>query len=351
MKRSSFFVAVGAILILTGQGCTGSNPATGPDGGVFKTKNAESVWTQLKALQSGTKVGSIANVGTVSGAVDPQDPSTLYVGTTENGVLYTLDGGESWQLAKGMSVGRIAAIAVDPKDKCTVYATRSNQVFKTETCSRDWNQVYFDPRTDKRFTTLIVDWYNPKTVYAGTSDGDIVRSTDGGASWRVVHRVDGVSITMLTMDPRDSRTVYAATNGSGIGKTTDGGQTWTMIRQPFQDFDFARRPVMVVVDPSLANTVYNVSKYGLLRSDDGGATWSALKLPTPPGTVDIRAFAIHPTDSRQLVYATDSSIVWSVDGGQTWTPKKLPTARGASFLLYDKAAEPSLFLGAAPPKQ
>ena len=250
-----------------------------------------------------------------------------------------------------MTIGRIAAIAVSSKDKCTVFAARSNQIFKTENCSRDWNQVYFDPRTDKRFTSLVVDWYNPRIVFAGTSDGDIVRSEDGGTSWRVVHRVDGVAINTLAMDPRDSRTLYAATNGSGIGKTSDGGQTWTMIRQPFQDFDFARRPVAVVVDPSLANTVYNVSKYGLLRSDDGGVTWTALKLPTPPGTIDIRAFAIHPKDSRQLVYATDASVVWSVDGGQTWTPKKLPTTRGVSFLLYDKAADPTLFFGAAPPKQ
>jgi photosystem II stability/assembly factor-like uncharacterized protein len=350
VTRYAFLASVCALFLL-GQGCLGSKPAAGLDGGVYRTHDNGVQWKQLKILNLGSKLGSIADLGTVSMAVDPEDPLAVYVGTTENGLIYSLDGGESWMPAKGLSIGRVNAIAIDPKDKCTVYAASANQIFKTTNCSRDWNRAFFDPRTDKVFTALAIDWFNSNILYAGTSEGDLFRSDDGGSSWRVSQRVDGVRINTISIDPRDSRMVYVATNGSGVLKTKDGGATWERIVQQLQDYDSARRPSRVVLDPKVAGVVYNVSKYGLLRSDDAGATWKPLTLPTPAGSVDIKAFVIHPKDSRLLIYATDTSIVFSIDGGATWTPKKLPTTRGVSSLIYDSSADPSLYLGVAPQKK
>jgi hypothetical protein len=62
----------------------------------------------------------------------------------------------------------------------------------------------------------------------------------------------------------------------------------------------------------------------------------------------MKAMAVHPKDPNRLVYATDKAVIWSIDGGQTWTTKKLPTSRGAAYMTYDGADQPSLFLGAAP---
>jgi photosystem II stability/assembly factor-like uncharacterized protein len=337
-------------LVLLGQGCTGTpKTAVGPDGGIFRTADGGDTWRQLQIINDGSKRGSIAGVGIVTLVVDPQDVNTIYAGTVENGVMFSNDAGDSWQPARGLTVGRVNAVAVDAKDKCTVYATIANQIMKTTTCSRDWTRIYYDPRTDKSFTTLVSDWYNPSIVYAGTNDGDILRSDNAGESWRVVHRVEGIRINQLVMDPRDSRVLYGATQGSGLVKTTDGGQTWIGIRKEFEAFDNARRPNLVVLDPSNANRVYTISKYGILKSDDGGSTWTALQLPTPPGTVEMKAMAVHPRDAKRIAYATTKAVIWSVDGGTTWTTKKLPTSRGAAFMLYNTAQTPALYLGASPP--
>lgn len=351
--RSAWFVAPLMVLALMGQGCFGGSTqtATGPDGGIFRTKDGGENWLQLKILNTGSKQASIQNVGIASMAADPQDPKALYAGTVENGIIYTLDGGDSWQPATGLTTGRVNAIAVHPKDKCIVYAARANQIMKTDNCSRDWMQIYFDPRTDKQFTTIVVDWFNPNAIYAGTSDGDIVKSENGGSAWRVIHRVDGIRINQLAMDPRDSRILFGATDRNGLVKTTDGGQSWTQIRQELDAFEGARRANIVVIDPSVANRIYTVSRYGILQSDDLGNTWTGLKLPTPPDTVDMKAFAVNPRNARMLVYATDKAVIWSEDGGNTWTPKKLPTSRGAAALVYDMAASnPALYLGALAPK-
>lgn len=349
---SRYTLLVGGLtaLVLLGQGCGGGSTKTaGPDGGIYRTSDGGDTWRQLQVINIGSKRASIANMGIVTMAVDPQDPKTVYAGTVENGVIFSTDGGESWQPATGLSVGRVNAIAVDIKDKCTVYATLANQIMKTTTCARDWTRIYYDPRTDKSFTTLVSDWYNPQVVYAGTNDGDILRSENAGESWRVVHRVEGIRINQLVMDPRDSRILYGATQGSGIVKTVDGGQTWTSIRKQLEAFENSRRTNLIVLDPNNANRLFTISKYGILKSDDGGAVWTALKLPTPPGDVDMKAMAVHPKDPKRIVYATNKAVIWSVDGGQTWTSKKLPTARGAAFMVYDKAEMPSLYLGASPP--
>ncbi len=351
--RSLLYVATPILaLALMGQGCGGSatKTATGPDGGVFRSKDKGVAWSQLKTLNVGPKQGSIANVGVATIAIDPQETKAVYVGTELNGIVYSLDGGESWEPATGLSTGRVPAITVDPKDKCTIYATRENQVFKTTNCSRDWTAVYFDPRNLK-FTALIVDWFNPKVLYAGTSEGDIVKSENAGATWRVVTRFAYNKINQLAFDPHDSRTIYVATSRDGLAKTTDAGDTWTPITKELKEFSGAANANSVTPDPSIANRVYTISKYGILQSNDGGTSWTAVKLPTPSGTVDIKAFAVNPKDSKELVYATNSAVIWSSDEGQTWTPRKLPTARGASMILYDPAstaAASTIFLGTLP---
>lgn len=339
-------------LVLFGQGCFGggSSTPTGPDGGVWKTIDRGQTWVNKRALVQGAKVtANAASLGVVTMVFDPQDPAAIYLGTTENGLVYTLDAGESWQNAKGLTTGRINAVAVDPKNKCTVYATRANEIFKTETCGRDWNRLFFDAQTTKVFTQLIVDWFNPTILYAGTSEGDIFKSVDSGVSWQISKRVEGTRINHIVMDPRDSRLVYAGTQGDGIWKTNDGGTTWTSIKQQFGDeFREARRVTQVTLDPKNSNIVYVVSKYGIIRSEDQGQTWKALNLTSPPGTISISALAIDPLDSKKMVYLGSNSITYTVDGGVTWTGKKLPTTRAGSALLIDPKNSNTIYMGTVP---
>lgn len=346
MKRIALLSVVGA-LVLMGAGCSTGSSSSAPDGGIFTTSNLGGAWTQLTVLNQGAKVGSIGNVATVSTAFDPQEATTMYVGTTQNGLLMTLDGGQSWQQARGLTSGQVTSIAVDPQDKCTVFVARLNQLLKTETCGRDWGQVYYDPRTTQQYTSVVIDPSNPKTVYAGNVDGDILRSEDGGASWRVLYRADA-RINMITIDRRSPQTLYIATNGAGVLKSTNRGEAWTEIRAQLDGFDGSRRPIGVYIDPSNSNTIFHVSRNGILRSTDGGSTWLALSLPTPSAQTNIRAFALHPRNPSLLVYATETSVVFTDDLGQTWTPKKLPTSRSASFLVFDAAAQSNLYLGTIP---
>jgi photosystem II stability/assembly factor-like uncharacterized protein len=354
MNRRFLLLAPLFALSLMGAGCFGIGGSSTPsvsDGGVFRTRDEALKWEQLKVLNLDTQIGSTVELGTVSVSLDPQDPNTVYVGTSENGLIYTTNNGQSWQLSAGLSKGKINGIVVDAKDRCTVYALRANQLQKTTTCGREWGEVWSHPRATTVITSIVGDWYNPKTLYIGTSDGDILRSDDGATTWRPMHRIDNTQINDLKIDPKDSRVIYAATNGAGIAKSIDGGATWIDIRQQLQEFQYARTPKLLVLDPNTKDRIYHISKYGLLVSDDAGATWRAVTLPTAPQDTEISSFIVNPKDPKILVYSTKTALVMSKDGGTTWASKKLPTTRGVSWMTYSREEKPALLLGAIPLKK
>ncbi len=339
-------------VVLFGQGCFGggTTTSTGPDGGVWKTSDHGVTWTNKRALVQSAKVSAAAaNFGIVTMAFDPQDTSTLYAGTVENGLVFSLDGGDSWQPVKGLTAGRVNAVAVDSKNKCTLYVARVNEIYKTETCGRDWNKIFFDPRTDKVFTQLLVDWFNPTILYAGSSEGDIFKSVDAGTSWQAIKRVEGTRITQLVMDPRDSRVVYVGTQGDGLWKTLDAGMTWSQVKKQFgETYSDARRITQIVLDPKVANVVYLVSKYGIMKSDDQGETWKGMNLTAPPGSIVINSFAIDPMDPKKMVFTGVNALAYTSDGGVTWTAKKLPTTQVGSVLLIDPKNTNTIYLGTMP---
>ena len=88
------------------------------------------------------------------------------------------------------------------------------------------------------------------------------------------------------------------------------------------------------------------SKYGLIRSKDGGASWEPLTLLTKAGSVEIDSLALDPKNANRLYYGTASTFYKSEDGGATWSTKKLPTSRAGAALLVDAGDSNVVYLGA-----
>ena len=351
-SKFRFFLPFTAVILL-GQGCFGGQQTAGPDGGVWKTPDRAETWEQKRALVTGAKVtADAALISVFDLEMDPQDRKAIYLGTGEQGMMMSLDSGDSWRKVTSLGQQAVRAVAVDAKDKCTVYAASQNKIYKTDNCTRDWKQVFYDPRTDKVMTDVTVDWFNSLIVYAGTSDGDILKSEDGGKSWKIVKRVDGTPISTIVISPHDSRLVFVGTQGSGVWKTLDGGRTWLEIRKQFGDeLRDARRVTQLVLDPKNENRIYLVAqKAGIIRSDDQGENWVALNLPAPPGSFTINALAVDPRDPNTLVFTGPTTFTISSDAGNTWTAKKLPTTSAGTKLLIDPQ-DSTIFLGTRPQQQ
>ncbi len=134
-----------------------------------------------------------------------------------------------------------------------------------------------------RVTAIAVDPSDSKHVLVGSAAGGVWETRDTGKTW--APRTDDqptLSIGALAFDPSDPSRVYAGTGegnseyaqlGQGILRSTDGGATWTVIAQEvFAGVGFYR----LVVDPRDGNRLLVATTGGAAISPDAGATWSLL---------------------------------------------------------------------------
>ena len=165
---------------------------------------------------------------------------------------------------------------------------------------------------------LAVDPTNRMSVLAGTSDGSLLRSTNGGGAWTEVHS-DRSAVTTISFSPLTARLVLAGMRGTGAVVSRDGGATWSgtagLEGRNVHVFAFATTLVAAGTDR------------GVFVSGDG-LTWNQSGL-SDRGVNALAAEAIHPP--IRLVAGTDipSSggslpLYQSVDGGASWTQLNPP---------------------------
>ena len=146
-------------------------------------------------------------------------------------------------------------------------------------------------------------------IYAGTDDGLIQITEDGGASWRKAGPLPAVPDTAFVADIEASRTdantVYAAINNHKAGdykpyliKSTDRGRTWTSISGNLPE----RGSVWTVVEDHVAGgLLFAGTEFGLYVTVDGGKRWTQMRGGLP--TTQIRDIAIQQREN-DLVVAT-----------------------------------------------
>lgn len=344
MKKILTLGSILSVLLLTGQGCIslGGPTAAGPLG-TFRSADKGETWVQVNNYPTAQGVKNLAGVKVYNTFTDPSDPNALYLATRGQGLFFTYNKGDIWQSAGATLANKfIYAVAVDPKDKCTVLASDGPRIYKSTDCNRTWTLVYTDDRTGERVVSIAFDYGNSKNIYAALLSGEVLQSVDAGASWRMIKnfaasltQYPAVNLQYLATDPLKPGRIYAAQSKTGLARSDDGGATWTDLSAGFTGFTDSLSFYRLVLHPTEKDIVFWVSKYGILRSNDAGKTWADLKLLTPPGSVNIYALAISPKNSKEMYYVgtvlgvgdqpSRSTFYKTVDGGGNWLTKKLPT--------------------------
>jgi photosystem II stability/assembly factor-like uncharacterized protein len=176
-------------------------------GGPGKAQAHPNVWTS-----SGPEGGYVGVV-----AIDPQKPRIL------SGVFKSTDWGETWRPARrGLTDLSIPALAIDPQTPTTLYVGTSPSSFRKPfdlAFRSDDGGASWRPATsglDIRVNALIVDPRRPGTVYAGTYNG-VFQSSDGGDSWSALNAgLNGFVVDALAIDPRPPGALYAGTRSGGV---------------------------------------------------------------------------------------------------------------------------------------
>jgi hypothetical protein len=153
------------------------------------------------------------------------------------------------------------------------------------------------------------------TIWAGTDDGLMHVTRDGGANWTDVtpptlRAWDKVS--QVDASHHDVETAYIAVNAirrddmkPHIFRTRDGGGSWTEITNGLPDDG----PVNVVrEDPKQPGLLFAGTERSVYFSADDGDTWNPLRLNLPPSSM--RDLVIHDND---LVVGTHGRSIWILD--------------------------------------
>jgi hypothetical protein len=245
-------------------------------------------------------------------SVDPQQPDTLYLGSSQ-GVFKSIDGARSWrQRTDGIpfTIGEadVGRVAVDPHRSNVLYVGGLG-VFKSVDGGDSWTFVqngiplgYFPPAYGFAFDPRDTD-----VVYLATYR--LFKTTNGGELWMPSDQNLPGPVYAIAVDAADPDMVHAGT-ADGLFLSFDAGATWS------RD-DLAGRAVFGVLQhPASPSILYAVTDAGLFRRA-GGGLWTALPTPFPPGS--IHEVSLAASDPQTLYAATGAGVFRSRDGGASWS--------------------------------
>lgn len=170
--------------------------------------------------------------------------------------------------------------------------------------------------------SLARDPSDPSRVYAGTADGILYVSTDAGASWSRLEPgfpLRGASIDDIVV--ADDGTVDVGfwrldDEGGGLYRSTDRGRTFERIGAGLEG-EAVRGIARAPSDPT---TFVAVTKTGVFRSADGGASFSRMSPAGHAALQIVGSVAIDPRNAAR-VYVGTARLAWTTgDGGRSWTP-------------------------------
>ncbi len=157
-------------------------------------------------------------------------------------------------------------------------------------------------------------------LWAGTDDGNLQLSLNGGGKWsNVAANLPGLPpdfrVSAIEPSNRDAAVAYIAVERHMLDdmqpyifKTTNRGATWTRIDKGIPRFGFVWAVREDLNNPGL---LYAGTEIGIFASFDGGANWVPLNLKNLPN-VAVRDIAIHP-ESNDLLIATHGRGLWALD--------------------------------------
>jgi photosystem II stability/assembly factor-like uncharacterized protein len=283
-------------------------------------------------------------------AFDPDAPELVYGGTYQGNIsTWSRTSREQKSIKEypelGLSIAPKdskyrynwnAPIITSPHDRATVYHA-GNVVFKTTNQGINWTIVSPDltknevekhgpggaPYTNEAaggenyntLTALVESQHEEGVLYAGSDDGLLHITKNGGESWENITPPgikDGI-INSIDISQHNPATAYVVIMryksmdlNSHIFKTNNYGQTWTKIVKGLNDPNgFAR---VVRADKKQQGLLYAGTETGLYVSTDDGAFWQRLKLNLP--VVAINDLIIQDND---LVAATSGRGFWILD--------------------------------------
>jgi len=319
----------------------------GGDGGIFKSTDQGESWIQLDAEKGEgdekTKI-KISGLNIYDIEIYPGDSKIIFAGTQGKGFIKSFDSGNSWQrLPRGSwgASGDILNIAIDAKNPQHLYLAsyfgNRGRILKSENSGESFKEVFVAHADKVRVLQVEVDGYDSSIVFASTSDGLFLQSSDSGQSWKIIKNFEeGIQKFMIC--PKDSREIYLFLEKRGLFKTADKGLTWKDIGPNLEKL-YSRYKLGKIqelsIDSLLPNLIYVGAGSKLFRSYNKGEDFEEITSFIVGKDYQISTILIDFADSFRIYIGGGAQLYKSADGGKQWVVKKLNTNRDIKVLKID----------------
>lgn len=227
---------------------------------------------------------SLEGVGARAIAFDPKDPDTVYVGTDDDGIFKSSDGGSTFDRLSGSFHPRITSLAISPVDGAIYAGTEPSSLFVSRDEGESWRELEglknlpsaptwsFPPRPwTSHVRSLALSHTDPNLIVAGIELGGIVRSSDSGETWQDQRPGAVADCHSLATHPEHPSAIFEA-GGTGFAESEDFGESW---RESADGLEM-RYAWGLAIPPDDPETIYISAASGPMRAHGKGFTDAAI---------------------------------------------------------------------------
>lgn len=266
-------------------------------------------------------------------AEHPTDPNILYVISATGGVYKTIDAGESFiQVNQGLpqdADGYVRSIAINPYNpNVLLVGTNNAGLYRTDNGGSSWSRVGAGTISDLKIADVVFSEDLSNTVFCLGRYGGFYKSTDGGITWLASNQ--GINLPVITgggfiniaLDPSNPSNLYIGAKSKNarpypIYRSTDGGASWRVLAWwpiiypdncPYQSVNSFGEATNIAVHPTNSNIIYATYNWGILKSENATA-------PYIPGNDYVEVGPWYPKYDGLFVATSWSNGVHSLSNG------------------------------------
>lgn len=288
----------------------------------------------------------------------------LFVGTTDGVFLLARDKtGGAWKTARQSLNGyHVCSMLIEPSSGAMFAATHNGGVAVSRDSGRTWNFCNQGLTSLNAYSVACSKAGGRVRIYAGTEPAHIFVSEDLGASWKELTSMRSVAnvnewnfpapphvahVKVIAIDPNNPDCIYSCVEQGELLRSTDGGATWRDLLGPGGVLKESEGDAhRLIIRPSHPKEMFMPTGFGLFHSFDDGKSWqndkqrlSRIGYPDP--------LVFHPKREDLMFVAgarqnpgfwlesknAESAVARSRDGGRTWelVMRGLPEPMKANF--------------------
>jgi PKD repeat protein/photosystem II stability/assembly factor-like uncharacterized protein len=307
---------------------------------IWRSTNGGTTWTQNAYWASSGNNYVHADIHDL--IFLPGSGSTYFAGC-DGGVFKTVNSGTAWtDLSGNMQIAQMYCLGMSTSN-ANIVLTGHQDNGTNRLNGTTWSQVIGGDGME-----CFVDRTNNNVMYGELYYGDFYRSTDGGNNWtNIVTGTPGNGgwVTPWCQDPVVANTLYSGFDQ--VFKSTNQGTSWSQIGT----ITGTGNIVALDVAPSNTQVIYVARSNALYKTTNGGGTWTTITGTLPVASASITYIEIDPLDANNLWvtfsgYSAANKVFVSTNGGTTWTSygTGLPNLP-VNCIVYQSGTTDGLYVG------